>query len=180
MAYDDFAAALDRFAAGRHYREATVAKWKALAPADAGTLLELAEDLRLGENQLRDLWEWAEAIAAREESSLEQVLRAAPLPAIRRRAIGRSERLKLIKAALRRRRFPQLTATETRLAELVRALRLPATVRVTLPEFLDGQSLHLAIVADSPAAIQDAATALHDAAAQPACEALFRLLREAQ
>jgi hypothetical protein len=98
---------------------------------------------------------------------------------LRRRHLGRNDKLKLIKAALQRRRFPQLAAAEDHLAALVRALALPDTVRVTLPEHLEGDEIRVEIVVRDAGALQHAATALLAAAHAPACAALFEALGEA-
>jgi hypothetical protein len=170
---------LHAFTAERKYSSATVDRWLRLAPADGAALLDLAQELRLGDNQLRDLWDWADEVAARDKQSLAEVLAVEAIAAVRRRGVGRSDKLKLIKAALRRRRFPQLAATEDRLAALVRDLGLPRNVRVTLPEFLEGDEVRIEIVANSTASLQDAAARLLAAAQTPACHAIFALLEEA-
>jgi hypothetical protein len=107
------------------------------------------------------------------------VFAAAPIAAARGRALGRNDKLKAIKAALRCLRYPQLAAVEGRLAELVRTLQLPRSVRITLPEHLEGDQLRVEIAADSVAAWRAAAAALLAAADTPACAALFALLDEA-
>jgi ribonuclease D len=167
------------YATNRAYGAATTERWLGLEARDGDALLQLATELRLGENQLRDLWEWAEEIALRDGLALHQVLTAEPLAAVRRRHLGRNETLKAIKAALRRRRFPQLAATEERLAGLVRALQLPRTVRISLPEHLEGDHVRIEIVVDSAAAWQAAAASLLAAADTPACAELFARLGEA-
>jgi hypothetical protein len=172
--------AIRAFARERRYSAPTLERWLALDSADGQALLELAQDLRLGENQLRDLWEWTEEIAQRDHRSLTQVLTHESVATPRRsRSLGRNDKLKLIKAALRRLRFPQLAATEERLAALVRQLDLPRNIRVTFPEFLEGDDVRIEIVADSVASLEAAADRLRAAAGTPACTAIFRILEEA-
>jgi hypothetical protein len=172
-------AAFRAFAAERRYGDATVARWLTLVPRDGAALFALARELRLGDHQLRDLWEWAEEIATRDGSSLTQVLETDPVAAARRRALGRNDKLKQLKGVLRRLRFPQLAAVEDRLHALVRELGLPDTVRVTLPEFLEGDIIRIEIVAGSAAALRDAVAGLLAATRTPACEAIFDVLTEA-
>ncbi len=167
------------YTAERTYSPATVDRWLRLAPPDAAALLALARELRLGENQLRDLWDWAEEIAARDGICVSQVLTAGPLADARTRGRGRNDTLKAIKGALRRLRFPQLAAVEDRLSALVRELGLPRNVRVTLPEFLEGDQLHIHIVAESTNTLRHAASALLQAADTVACQQIFTLLEEA-
>jgi ribonuclease D len=179
MADPHIDAAFHAFATERRFRPATVERWSHLQEQDAAALLALMQELRPSENQLRDLWKWIEEIAARDQSSLASVLASEPLTATRRRNVSRNDRLKLVKGALRRQRFPQLAATEDRLAGFVRELGLPRNVRVTLPEFLEGDAIQVAITASSPAALRAAADALQAAAASAACAALFAGLDEA-
>jgi hypothetical protein len=168
------------FAHGRRYSTSTLERWLALNASDGLALLELAQELRLGENQLRDLWEWAEEVAQRDHTSLAQVLTLEPVTTPRRsHGVSRNDKLKLIKAALRRLRFPQLAATEEHLAALVRELDLPRNVRVTFPEFLEGDEVRIEIVADSATSLRAAAERLRAAAGAPACAAIFRILEEA-
>jgi hypothetical protein len=172
--------ALRVFAQERKYTSATIERWLALEPDDGRALLELARELRLGENQLRDLWEWTEEIALRDGVSLAQVLALAPVAAARRnRTVGRNDKLKLVKGVLRRLRFPQLASTEDRLAALVRQLDLPRNVRVTFPEFLEGDEVRIEIVANSLTSLEVAAERLQAAAQKPECQAIFQLLAEA-
>ncbi len=179
MTDTDGQAAIRAYAGARLYSAATIERWLQLVACDGEALLQLATELRLGENQLRDLWDWAEEIAERDGVTLSQVLAAEPLAKARARQLGRNDTLKVIKAALRRLRFPQLAAVEDRMAALIRALRLPPTISITLPEHLEGDQVRIEIVADSPALWRAAATALLAAADTPACAELFRLLSEA-
>jgi hypothetical protein len=168
------------FAHERRYSAPTVKRWLALDPSDGLALLELAQELHLGENQLRDLWEWAEEIAQRDHMSLAQVLALEPVVTPRHsRSVGRNDKLRLIKTALRRLRFPQLAATEERLAALVRQLDLPRNIRMTFPEFLEGDAVRIEIVANSVASLEAAADRLRAAAGAPACTAIFQTLEEA-
>jgi len=171
--------AIRAYAGARNYSAATTERWLRLDAGDGGALLQLAAELRLGENQLRDLWDWAEETAERDGVTLHHVLAAEPIGAARARKLGRNDKLKAIKAALRRLRFPQLTDVEDRLADLVRTMQLPRTVRVALPEHLEGDQVRIEITATSKTAWRTAAAALLAAAESPACTELFTLLGEA-
>jgi hypothetical protein len=170
---------VELFAAERRFRSATVERWLRLPEPDAGALLGLARQLRLGENQLADLWRLAEEIAAREQLTLAAVLESAGVLEARRREVGRNDRLRLVKDTLRRWRYPQLVAAEDRLRQLVRELDLPRNVEVGLPNFLEGDGLRLQIEINSPAALAAVAVALQRAAASPQCAEIFALLEEA-
>ena len=155
-------------------------RWQRLGEDDAAALLHLAQELRPSENQLRDLWDWIDDIAARDGVPPAHVLAAEPVASLWRRHLGRNDKLKLLKGSLRRLRFPQLTAAEEKLAALIKTLGLPRHVRLTLPEFLEGDTLRIEITADSTAALRTAAEALRAAAATAACDQLFALLAEAE
>jgi hypothetical protein len=167
------------FAAVRRYSATSVDRWLRLLPADAQALLSLAQELRLGEHQLCDLWAWAEEIAERDGQSLAQVLAAEAIMAARRRRVSRNDKLKLVKGALRRVRFPQLVATEERFAALVHELDLPRAVRVTWSEFPEGDTVRVEIAARDAAALRDAVGRLLAATQTSACAAIFDLLGEA-
>lgn len=180
MAGADVRADIRTYATARSYSAATTERWLQLCPEDAKALLQLATELRLGENQLRGLWEWSEEIAQRDGLSLARVLQHDSVRAGLRSNVGRNDRLKLVKGALRRLRFPQLAAVEQQLAALIRELELPRNVRVTLPAFLEGESVRIEITADTDRAWLAAAVSLQAAAEHPACKRLFELLGEAQ
>lgn len=165
---------LRAFAAERGYAQATVERWLGLNDADRDALLALARDLRLGENQLRDLWHWAEEIAARDGGSLAEVLDASRSHA-ERVGLGRADRLKRVKAALRRRRFPQLAAREDRIAGLVEQLGLPG-VQIRWPAFLEGDVLRFEFEARSSEGLAAHAAALLAAARHPVCREIFAVL----
>jgi ParB family transcriptional regulator, chromosome partitioning protein len=168
------------FAADRKYSQATIERWSHLGSEDAAAVLRLIEELRPSENQLRDLWTWIEEIGARDRVTVAQVLVLETLTAARRRDVGRNDKLKLLKGALRRVRFPQLTAAEDRLAALIRELALPRQVRVVVPECLEGDTIRLEITADNAATLRAAVEALRTAVAAPACEQLFAVLGHAE
>ena len=179
MTESEVHSAIRAYTGARAYSATTTERWFRLDAADGSALLQLATELRLGENQLRDLWDWAEEIAERDGVTLRHVLAAKPIVAARTRKLGRNDKLKAIKAALRRLRFPQLADSEDRLAGLIRTMELPRTVRVALPEHLEGDQVRIEITATSTAAWRAAAAALLAAAESPACTELFALLGEA-
>lgn len=164
------------YAEERRFRSATVDRWLAAPVADAAALLELALRLRLGENQLRDLWDWLDEVACRDRQPLAAVLARPVLQDALAPSLGRTDQLKAFKASLRRLRFPALAAQEERLAGLVGALQLPPAVRVRWPEFLEGDRLEISVEATSPEALRSAAEALAAAARRAECAAIFALL----
>src|SRR5512144_2798240 len=122
------------YAAERHFGTALVERWLGQKPVDREALLGLAVQLRLGENQLRDVIDDLTAIGARRNCGPAAVLGIDEVRAVLARRLGRNEAIRALKQALRRLRYPQLSAVERDLAARVKALRLPAGVRVDLPE----------------------------------------------
>lgn len=145
----DWAAALRQrvgaFAAAHRLPPALAERWHGLAAADAEALADLAEALRLGENHLRDVLEWAEEIALRDGGGVADVLRRPAVVAALGRDLGRNEAVKAVREALRRLRFPRLVAAEERFERALRALRLPANVRLVAPPNLRDTELRLEI-----------------------------------
>lgn len=164
------------YAAERQFKTATRERWLALAERDAAALLALARDLRLGENQLRDVWNWAEEIALRDGGDLATVLTAPEILTLQRGGLGRNDRLARIKAALRRRRFPALSAAEARAQDLVRRLELPRHIRLIVPEFLDGDAVTVEIEVTGTAALAEAAARLTEIARRAEVAELFDVL----
>lgn len=172
-------AEIETYTAERRYRRPTVERWLALSDADGRALLDLAAALRLGENQLRDLWDWAEEIADRDASGIRAVLDDADIRRALRKGLGRADRLREIKGLLRRRRYPLLAEQEGRIAELIDGLALPSAVAVTAPEFLEGESLRVEMSVRSADELLRLAEDLRRAAASEACRSIFTLLDEA-
>lgn len=168
--------AIRQYASERHYREKTVDLWTSLSNADARALYHLATALRLGENQLRDLWQWAAEIAVRDRTTIAAVLESPAITAALEAKLSRNDRLQRVKHALRRRRFPQLSAAEDRARSLMEAAKLPPSVRLSLPRFFEGDEVQVTCSAKTPAELHAALTAALRWAETETCRELFALL----
>jgi hypothetical protein len=166
------------FAESRKFSRLTLDRWCRLDAKDQATLLQLAERLRLGENQFRDFLDWSEEIALRDGCSVSEVWAREPVSTALARDLGRNELIGAVKTALRRLRFPQLVAAEDRLSELVKTLGLPRAVRLRLPEHLEGTEVRVEITAESPRVLRDNLAVLQRACNQPELDEIFRLLQE--
>jgi hypothetical protein len=169
-------ATIRAYAGDKRFAAPLLERWLALPAADRDAVLELAVALRLGENQVRDVLDDLLAIAARCGRSAADVLSGAELATIRARGLGRNEAVRAVKLALRRLRYPQLTAAEHRLAEQVKALGLPAGVRFELPENLEGEHIAVVLRGRSAAELRAQADAVAAALRQAPLEAMFDLL----
>jgi hypothetical protein len=164
------------YAAAKRFAAPAVDRWLALAPADREALLDVAQRLRLGENQFRDVLDDLAAVAARRACALADVAVAPEITALWERALGRNEALKALKIILRRLRYPQLTAAEQRVAEIIRALRLPAGVRLEAAPNLEGDALTATLRGRSPGELRAQVRALASALDGAALDELFALL----
>lgn len=167
---------VDDFAAAHRLPAPLLEQWRGLAGADAAAVADLAERLRLGENHLRDVLEWADEIAIRDGSSIAAVLAAEPLRAALGRDLGRNEAIKAVREALRRLRFPRLVETEERLARQVRELRLPPNVRLVLPANLNDTEVRVEIRAGDAEALRAAVDSLRAAVQRRELAELFALM----
>ncbi|MCX8072872.1 MAG: hypothetical protein N3C12_10525 [Candidatus Binatia bacterium] len=168
--------AIRKFAAERHYRPQTVEQWISLEQPDAAALLHLASSLRLGCNQLRDLWEIAAEIALRDQTTIAAVLRAPEIEQVLQAKLSRNDRLQRIKHLLRRRRFPTLTAAEERARTFIQAGGFPPTIRISLPQFLEGDEILVTCRAKTPEELRAQLAALSRWAEGDFCARLFALL----
>jgi len=170
---------MDAFAAAHKLQDTLRRRWASLAPADRESLLDLAEALRLGENHLRDVFDWAEEIALRDSTTIAAVLSAETVRAARARDLGRNEAIKAVREALRRLRFPRLVEAEERLGRQLRSLRLPPNVRLILPLNLQDTEVRVEIRAGDTSTLSAAVESLRAAMQRPEFAELFRLLSEA-
>jgi hypothetical protein len=175
----DTGASVRAYAVARRLPAALETRWLAWAAGDAAALLRLAEALGLGANQLDDLLTWLEEIAARETTCPAALLAAAEVQGILGAPLGRGDKLKRVKAWLRRRRFPRLCALEEALEREVRALGLGAVVQVRFPAALEGDEVTVEIRARRPETLRAAVERLGAAVAGGAFDRIFALLDEA-
>ena len=164
------------FAESRRFAAATRERWLALAPADRDALLEIAERLRLGENQFRDVMDDLSAIAARRGVSLASIAGGAELADVLARPLGRNDAIKAVKQVLRGLRYPQLERAAERLAALGKQLRLPAGARIELPEHLEGEHLAVTLRARSAAELRAQASAVAQALQRDVLDEMFAVL----
>jgi HPt (histidine-containing phosphotransfer) domain-containing protein len=169
-------AAIRAYAGARHFGTGTLDRWLRHAPADGAALLRVAEQLRLGENQLRDVLDAVEDIAIRSRCAIGDVLAQESVAGVLQRGRGRNEAIHALKQALRRLRYPELSATEARLNDLVKTLRLPRDVRISFPENLEGEEITVTLQVASAEQLRDRLRQLASLAECEQLDAIFRLL----
>ena len=107
-------------------------------------LAKLAVDLKIGENQLRDLMDWSEEVALRDGIATAAIFTGKAIDDIATDPrLGRADKVKRIKESLRRLRFPRLAQTEDEVHDKIRALKLQPEIRVNVPPGLEGGRLQI-------------------------------------
>ena len=107
-------------------------------------LAKLALVLKISENHLRDLMDWSEEIALRDGVAVAAIFDGNGIDDIATDPrLGRADKVKRIKELLRRLRFPRLARTEDEIQSKIRAFKLQAEIRVTVPAGLEGGRLQI-------------------------------------
>ena len=107
------------------FRQQTLERWLKLSEADQKALLDLAQELKIGENHLRDFQDWLEEISLRDGVSLVEILKRESLLRISSDPrLGRNDKLKRIKEEVRRLRFPRLAHIEGEIRKRIRERKL--------------------------------------------------------
>ena len=125
----------------------TEERWLAHNEADRGALLELAREVRPGENHFRDLLDWLDEIALRDGTQIATLLREKLSDVVTDPRLGRNDKLKRLKEELRRLRFPRLVCIEDEIQRRIRNLKLPAGISISVPLALEGGSVAMRIEA---------------------------------
>ncbi len=167
------------YAASRRLRAGLEARWLAWASADAAAMLEFAEALRLGGNQIADVMTWLEDISLRDDTSPAKLLSAAEIRGILSASLGRGDKLKRVKAVLRKWRYPRLAALDKALEDEVQALGLGSNVEIRFPPGLEGDEVTVEVRARRAEALREAFGRLSAALAEGRFERMFQLLDEA-
>lgn len=169
--------AIRDYARGRGFHWQTLERWLGWTEADRDVLAALAVDLKASENHLRDMMDWLEEIALRDDAKIHEILASPAIAAIRTDPrLGRADKLKRIKEQLRRRRFPRLAVLEDALGATIKALKLPAGMRLNAPPGLEGGRLKVEFDAGSAAELRELSERLSAAAATDAMAQIFALL----
>lgn len=169
-------AAVRAYLREKHFSAATAERWLEQPEDDREGLLRLAERLRLGENQFRDFFDLLQEAAARRGEQIAAVLEEEPVRNVLARGLGRNDTIKGLKEALRRLRYPQLSAAERRLADEVNALGLPRGAQLQLPANLENTRVQLVIQAESAAELRQRIGRIAVLTESGALDEIFRIL----
>ena len=132
------------FAESKGFQAQTLSRWLSWQAADRAALAKLALDLKISENQLRDLMDWGEEIALRDGVAIAAIFDGKGVGEIATDPrLGRADKVKRIKEFLRRLRFPRLARTEDEIQGRIHAFKLHPEIRLTVPPGLEGGRLQI-------------------------------------
>jgi|SRR5215470_4903587 hypothetical protein len=155
----------------------TLERWLSWDRADRDALCQLAVRLKIGENHLRDLMDWLEEIALRDQSEIHTLLRDKVITEIESDPrFGRADKLKRIKEQVRRVRFPRLAQTEDSIRARIQELKLHPEIKVTVPSGLEGGSLRVEFSASNREQLKNQVAKLAEAADKDSLQEIFALL----
>ena len=156
----------------------TLARWKAWNEEDQIALLTVAQELQLGENHLRDFLDWFEEITARDGGAVRELLTRAEIHQLLQSTVSRNDKLKAVKEALRRIRYPRLSRLEEDLRVAVKALDLGNRIQVSFPPTLEGEEITVELKARNPQELTDNLRRLQRRVEDGAWQRLFALFDE--
>ena len=155
----------------------TLERWLSWDQADRDALCQLAISLKIGENHLRDLMDWLEEIALRDQSEIHALLRGKVITEIESDPrFGRADKLKRIKEQVRRVRFPRLAQTEDSIRARIQELKLHPEIKVTVPPGLEGGSLQVEFSASNHQQLKSQIAKLAEAANSDSLAEVFGIL----
>ncbi len=147
-------AAIRRWAAAKHLPGPALARWLALDEAARAALLALAQELWLRTAQLAKTLELLDEIALREGRNTLSILESETIKNAIASGGSAPARASRMLEALRMLRFPRLTRLRSELESDLRALGLPAGLRVRLPRELASDELTLELRATTRAELE--------------------------
>jgi hypothetical protein len=166
-----------RYASGRGFHPRTVERWMAWDQPAKEALLRLALGFKLSENHLRDLMDWLEEIALRDQTKIAEVLARKGITDVESDPrLGRADKLKRIKEEIRRLRFPRLAQVEDSIRVRIQELKLHPQIRISVPPGLEGGRLQVEFSASGGDDLQAVIAKLADAAGKDALQEIFGLL----
>src|SRR2546421_8239666 len=165
------------YAKDKGFHPQTLERWLSWDQPARDTLFRLAMGLKVGKNHLRDLMDWLEEIALRDQSTIEEILAGKPITDIESDPrLGRADKLKRVKEELRRLRFPRLAQIEDSIRARIQELKLYPEIRLTVPPGLEGGLLRVELSASTPEELKRLTGKLAEAADTNNVREIFALL----
>lgn len=161
----------------KNFHRQTEARWLALSAADGEALLRLAQELKAGENHLKDILDWLEEIALGDGGAIAEILAREEFARIASDPrLGRNDRLKRLKEEIRRLRFPRLARIEEDIHRRIRDMKLDPRLQLTVPAGLEGGAVTVNIRAAARDDLARLAAQLVRAAETDSMKEIFSLL----
>lgn len=156
----------------------TLSRWQAWSEEDQAALLVVVQALQLGENHLRDFLDWLEEITARDGGTARELLTRKAISQPLQSTLSRNDKLKAVKEAVRRIRYPRLSRLEEELRAGVKALDLGNRIQLSFPPTLEGEEITVEIKARDPQELLDHLDRLQHRVADGSLLRLFALFDE--
>lgn len=166
------------YAQAKRLSPQTLARWQAWSEGDQAALLTVVQDLQLGENHLRDFLDWLEEILARDGGTGRELLSRVEIHQPLQAQLSRNDKLKAVKDALRRIRYPRLSRLEEELRSAVKALDLGNRIQVLFPLSLEGGEITVELKACNLKELADNLLRLQQRVEDGALQRLFEIFDE--
>jgi hypothetical protein len=168
---------IQAYCRSKGFHKQTESRWLNLGAGDGAALLALVQELKAGENHLKDFLDWFEEIVLRDGVDVAAILARDDLARILSDPrLGRNDKLKRLKDELRRLRFPRLARIEDEIQRRVRAMKLDPQVTFTVPAGLEGGAVTIKIQAASYDEARRLTAQLGEAVETDAMKEIFSLL----
>lgn len=168
----------DAYCERRRLRASTVQRLRAMDAASRAAVLSWAIPFGMNDNQLCDVLDTLDDIAARRGVGVDAVCADPMLDRIRVRRLGRSDTIREFRSALRQLRYPQLSAALARIEDLCAAMKLPRGTSLEVPPDLEGDEVGLTIRARSAKELRARVAATANALEGSSIESIFAILLE--
>jgi hypothetical protein len=156
----------------------TLRRWQSWVEEDQAALLVVAKELQLNENQLRDFLDWLEEIVTRDGIMVRDILGRVDLRHPLQAKLSRNDKVRAVKEALRKLRYPRLSRLEDDLRAAVKALDLGSRVRVSFPAALEGDEITFEIKASSAQELGNSLVTMQQKLADGSLRRVFELMDE--
>jgi hypothetical protein len=168
-------------AKARGFHTQTTERWLSWQPPDRTALAEIVFALKIGENHLRDIMDWLEEIALRDQAQIHELLSGKVVADITTDPrLGRADKLKRVKEQVRRWRFPRLAEAEGAIRTKIQALKLHPGVRLSVPPGLEGGRVQVEFSAASHEELKQLTAKLSEALEKAVASEIFELLSGAR
>lgn len=157
----------------------TLTRWQTWTESDQAAFFAFVYELQLGENHLKDFLDWCEECVLRDGGTIAELLARPEIRQPLTAKLGRNDKLKAVKEALRKIRYPRLSRLEEELRAAVKALDLGGRVRISLPPSLEGDEVTVEMKARNVQELCESLERLRQRMDEGAIQRLFALLDQA-